>query len=142
MMSETVNESGVVLTSGNNTLTGNQTINGSESVNGNLAVTSLNIGGGTLITQYDSATFTMTIPFLVPGARTTKTYTWSAVGSGTNDAIALGVPNSFLSAGGVLSFQAWESASNTLKIRARNVDQEGPPSRSVTDSIRVDLIKH
>lgn len=140
--SETVTESGIVVTSGNNTLTGNQTINGNESVNGSISATSLTIGGGAPIGQYDSATFTIAIPSLAPGSCTTQTRIWSAVGSGTIDTIALGVPDSFLSAGGALFFQAWESAANTIKFRACNVDAHGPPSSSVTGSIRVDLIKH
>jgi hypothetical protein len=59
-----------------------------------------------------------------------------------HDAVALGVPNSFMSAGGFLMFQAWESAPNAITIRMGNVSPNGPASSAVTGTIRVDLLKH
>jgi hypothetical protein len=62
--------------------------------------------------------------------------------SGANDSIALGVPSSLMSAGGFLMFQAWESATNTITVRACNVNPNGPASSAVSGTIRVDLWKH
>jgi hypothetical protein len=118
-------------------VTGNLTVSGPVSFASTLA-----IGGGTPIKQYVSATYLITVPSLGPSSCTTLTETLNAVGSGTNDTVALGVPNSFMSAGGFLIFQAWESAANTIKIRVCNVDPVLPASIAVKDTIRVDILKH
>jgi hypothetical protein len=112
-------------------------VTGSGSIGG--AVT---IGNGTPITQYVSSTFTVAMPSLKPNTCTNVTQSWTAVGSGTTDTIALGVPNAFMSAGGFLMFQAWESAPNAITIRGCNVSPNGPASGAVSGTIRVSLFKH
>lgn len=64
-----------------------------------------------------------------------------AVANG-NNTIALGVPSAFLAVGGVLMFQAWEAGDDSLTIRACNVSPNGPASKPVNGTIRVDLWKH
>jgi hypothetical protein len=124
-----------------NTFTGNQGITGNVAVTGTLSTTgAVGIGGGTPIAEYLSMTFKITAPALAVGACAKVTETVSAVGSDTNDTIALGVSNSFLSLAGVLYFQAWESAMNTITIRACNVS--GATTASNSDYVRVDLFKH
>jgi hypothetical protein len=126
-----------------NAFSGNQTVTGEISASGDLSTAgSLLIGGGTPIKQYVSATFAITMPSLKPSSCTQLTQTLQAVGSGTNDTVALGVPNSFMSVGGFLIFQARESAPNTIKIRIWNLSPAGPPAASATGTIRVDLFKH
>jgi hypothetical protein len=126
-----------------NLLHGNQSVTGNLTVSGPVSFAStLAIGGGTPIKQYVSATYLITVPSLGPSSCTTLTETLNAVGSGTNDTVALGVPNSFMSAGGFLIFQAWESAANTIKIRVCNVAPILPASSAVKDTIRVDILKH
>lgn len=64
-----------------------------------------------------------------------------AVANG-NNTIALGVPSAFLAVGGVLMFQAWDAGDDSLTIRACNVSPNGPASKPVNGTIRVDLWKH
>lgn len=110
---------------------------GTQSVNGSLA-----IGGGTAITQHLSATYSIALPSFQPNTCRQVPKTLTGAVAGANDTIALGVPNSFLSAGGFLMFQAWESAANTIAIRICNVSPNGPASSAVSGTLRVDLWKH
>ncbi len=126
-----------------NIFSGNQIVTGDVSTSGDLATAgSLLIGGGTAIKQYVSATFAITMPSLKPNSCTQITQTLQAVGAGTNDTVALGVPNSFMSVGGFIVFQAWENSPNTIKIRICNLSPTGPASAAATGMIRVDLFKH
>lgn len=126
-----------------NNFNGNQSVTGNIIASGNVSTAgSLAIGGGTPILQYNSATYSITIPSLKPNTCKNLTETLAAAGSGTNDTIALGVPNSFMSAGGFLVFQAWETSANTITIRTCNIDPNGPATSAVTDTIRVDLFRH
>jgi hypothetical protein len=137
---------------GNGTIGGNSTIGGNGSVGGTLSAASNNfrvdangavtIGNGTPITRYASATFTINVPSLKPNTCTNFTQPFAAVGSGTNDTLALGVPNAFMSVGGFVMFQAWESAPNTITIRACNVSPNGPATSAVSGALRVSLFKH
>jgi hypothetical protein len=120
-----------------NAFIGNQSVTGNISTSGSLA-----IGNGTPITQYISATYSINVPSLKPGACSQLMETLNGSVAGSNDTIALGIPSSMMSAGGSLIFQAWESATNTIIIRVCNVNPNGPPSTAVSDTIRVDLIKH
>jgi hypothetical protein len=137
---------------GNGTIGGSSTIGGNGSVGGTLSAASNNfgvdangavtIGNGTPITRYASATFTINVPSLKPNTCTNSTQAFAAVGSGTNDTLALGVPNAFMSVGGFVIFQAWESAPNTITIRACNVSPNGPATSAVSGALRVSLFKH
>jgi hypothetical protein len=113
------------------------TFAGAQSVNGSLA-----IGGGTAITQHLSATYGISLPSLKPNTCTNFTETLTGAVSGANDTVALGIPNSLMTVGGFLMFQAWESATDTLAIRVCNVNPSGPASKGVSDTVRVDLWKH
>jgi hypothetical protein len=119
-----------------NALTGNQVVNGNISASGSLA-----IGGGDPIVKYISRTYGITVPKLSNGSCTTISVAFSGT-LGTNDTIALGVPSTFMAAGGALMFQAFETPPNAFIIRACNVSTTGPPTSAVTDNIRVDLFMH
>jgi len=125
-----------------NAFTGNQGITGNVAITGNLSTTgAVTIGGGTPIKRYLSMTFEITLPALAVGSCATLNEPVTAVGSDTNDTISLGVSNAFMSGtSGLLVFQAWESAMNTISIRVCNVS--GATTSSITNSIRVDLFKH
>jgi hypothetical protein len=62
--------------------------------------------------------------------------------AGSNNTMAVGVPNAVMTQGGFLMFQAWESAADTITIRICNVSPNGPASRAASDTICVDLWKH
>jgi hypothetical protein len=113
------------------------TFAGIQSVTGSLL-----IGGGTAISQHLSATYNISLPSLKANTCTNLTEPLNGAVSGGNDSIALGVPSSLMSAGGFLMFQAWESAPNTITVRACNVNPIGPASSAVSGTIRVDLWKH
>jgi hypothetical protein len=122
---------------------GNGTIGGALGVTGNVAASgSVSIGiGGTPITQYVSTTLAVSVPSLKALSCQNLVQPLGAVGSATNDTVALGVPNSLM-AGGLLIFQAWESAPNTITIRVCNVNPNGPQTSAASGMIRVDLFKH
>jgi hypothetical protein len=120
-----------------NSFTGDQNVFGSVFTTG-----SLSIGSGTSIVRHVSVAYTLALPSLKPGSCTQVTEWISGAQAGASDPIALGIPASFMSAGGFLMFQAWESATNMITIRVCNVNPNGPPSSAVTDTIRVDLWKH
>jgi hypothetical protein len=127
-------------------VSGSGTVGGTLTAGGNAfkADTSgVTIGsGGTPIVQHVSATFDIAVPSLKPNTCANVTNTFTAVGSGTNDTIALGIPSAFMNAGGSLMFNAWESGPNILTIRVCNVSPNGPAASAVSGTIRVDLFKH
>src|SRR5687767_12867039 len=92
-----------------------------QAVNGSLA-----IGGGAAITQHISATYSTTLPSLKPSKCMDLPRTLAGAVAGANNTIALGVPSSFLSVGGFLMFQAWESGADSINIRVCNVNPSGP----------------
>jgi hypothetical protein len=63
-------------------------------------------------------------------------------GLADGDTLALGVPSARLSGGGVLQYFAWVSASNTVTVRACNIDPSSPQKTAGTGAIRVDAWKH
>lgn len=127
---------------GSQTVTGNIAATGSLSATGNISATgSVTIGDGTPITLYVSSTFSLALPSMKPSTCIDVPENLAAA-TGPNDTIALGIPNSFLSAGGFLIFQARESAAGQITIRICNLDPNGPASKAVTDTMRVDLLRH
>ena len=145
---QTVNEPGVVLTNGNNTLNGNQTINGTVNAT-SLVGGSLDVGGGTPITEYVSTTQGITLPVLTSLACTRFT-TAPVTGftPGASDTIALGVPSSLVPDTGTddffLVYQAWETstaASPTITIRVCN-SGGARYAGGASGTLRVSIFKH
>jgi hypothetical protein len=126
-----------------NSFTGNQSVTGNISATGSLATGSLSIGNGTAITRHLSATYSLAVPSLKPST-CVYYYPLSFPGavSGGSDTIALGVPGTFMSAGGFVMFDASEYTADTIVIRVCNVSPNGPASTAVTGIIRADLWKH
>ena len=146
-LNQTVNEPGVVLTNGNNTLNGNQTVNGTVNAT-SLVGGSLDIGGGTPITEYASITTGITLPVLVP--LSCAQFTTAAVTGftpGASDTIALGTPSSLLTGlgnGVFLVYQAWETTtttSPTITIQVCN-PSGNRYAGGASGTLRVSIFKH
>lgn len=146
-LNQTVNEPGAVLTVGNNTLTGNQTINGTVNAT-SLVGGSLDVGGGTPITEYVSTTQGITLPVL--NSLACAQFATPAVTGftpGASDTIALGVPSSLLTGLGgqvFLVYQAWETsttASPTITIQVCNPSGARYPG-GASGTVRVSIFRH
>jgi hypothetical protein len=110
---------------------------------------SVTIGGGTPITQYQSATISITVPSLGAGLCTTLSKglpTGITTAAAANDTIALGIPDLLMAVGGEYGviYQAWESGTiaNTIMIQVCRVNANGKPTVSTTGTIRIDIFKH
>jgi hypothetical protein len=124
-----------------NAFTGSQSIVGDLTQTGNLATTgTVTIGGGTPIVKHLSASFDPGFPTLKPGVCATADFPFSGLADG--DTLALGVPSSRLTGGGVLQYFAWVSASNTVTLRVCNIAPNSAQKTVATGSIRVDVWKH
>lgn len=118
------------------------TFSGDQRISGNiLAQGSLTIGSGTPIRQYISATYNITVPTLMPTLKPNTCTSLPESLAGASSAVNLSVPNSFMSVGGFLMFQACESTFNTITIRVCDVNPNGPAGGAVTDTVRVALFK-
>lgn len=95
------------------------------------------IGGGTPIIQHISVTAPLSITGLSPGSCTVMTVT--AAGAADSDSVALGIPNTFASAGDLVLF-GWVSAPDTVSIRTCNMGSTDPGALSGT--ARVDVWRH
>jgi hypothetical protein len=124
-----------------NAFTGSQTIVGNITQTGNLTTSgTVRIGDGTPIVGHLSARFNPGFPALKPGTCSAAAFPFSGVADG--DTVALGVPSSRLTGGGVLQYFAWVSASDIVSIRVCNIDQNTPQKMAATGSIRIDVWKH
>jgi hypothetical protein len=124
-----------------NAFSGNQSVAGNLNVSGNSATSgSLTIGGGTGITKHLSMTFNAAFPALKPS--TCSALTFTLTGASDGDTLALGVPNALMTGGGTLTYSAWVSASDTITIRACNINPNTPQKTAGTGAIRVDVWKH
>jgi hypothetical protein len=124
-----------------NAFTGSQDIVGNIRQTGNMTVSgNVTIGGGTPITKHLSATFDPVFPNLKPGACSIAAFPFSGVADG--DTLALGVPSSRLSGGGVLQYFGWVSANDVVTIRVCNIDPNSPQKAGGTGTIRIDVWKH
>ena len=146
-LNQMVNEPGVVLTKGNNTLTGNQTVHGTVNAT-SLVAGSVDIGGGTPITEYVSLTEGITLP--VVDSQSCANFTTAAVTGftpGVSDTIALGTPPSLLTGLGkevFLVYQAWETtttASPTITIQVCN-PSGNRYAGGASGTLRVSIFKH
>jgi hypothetical protein len=133
-------------TLGSNNFTGNQNVTGNETVTGNQTVTgnitdsgTLAIGGGTCITEHLSMIFSPNFTRLQAWSCQTASFTFTGATNG--DTIALGVPNSRMTGGGNLVYNAWVSSANTVTIQGCNLSNAWQ-SKAGTGNIRVDLWKH
>ena len=100
----------------------------------------ISIGGGTAILKHLSSTFSATFPALKPG--TCSTLTFTLTGTSDGDTVALGVPNGMMTAAGTPVYSAWGSATNTITIRACNLDPSTNQKIGTAGNIRVDVWKH
>jgi len=124
-----------------NAFTGSQSIVGNISQVGNLTTSgTVAIGAGTPIVRHLSASFNPTFPTLKPGACSVAAFPFTGVADG--DTVALGVPNSRLTGGGVLQYFAWVTATDTVSLRVCNIDPNSPQKSAATGSIRIDVWKH
>jgi len=124
-----------------NAFTGSQNIVGNIIQTGDLTTSgNITIGGGTPIVKHLSAMFNPTFPNLKPGACSVAASPFSGVADG--DTLALGVPSSRLTGGGVLMYFAWVSANDVVSIRVCNIDPNSPQKSAATGNIRIDVWKH
>jgi len=98
------------------------------------------IGGGTAIAKHLSNTFSATFAALKPSTCSMLIFTFTGASDG--DAIVLGVPNAMMGVSGIPAYTAWVSATNTITIRACNLDPNTPQKTGASGAIRVDVWKH
>ncbi len=107
------------------------------SVGGNGAVT---IGaGGAPIVKHLSQTFSASFPSLKPSTCSSLTFTFTGTSDG--DTTALGIPNAMMAVGNVI-YSGWVNATNSVTIRACNVNPNGPATTAASGTVRVDIWKH
>ena len=125
-----------------NGFTGNQSITGNVALSGNLSTGGTAVvGGGTPIVKHLSLTFNPSFPLLKPSTCATPA-SFAFAGASDGDTLALGIPNSRMTGGGVLQYFAWISAANTITIRVCNIDPSAKQTTLGSGVIRVDDWKH
>ena len=100
----------------------------------------LTIGAGTPILKHLSATFSTAFSPLKPS--TCSALTFTLTGASDGDSIVLGVPNAMMAIAGIPAYSAWVSSTNTVTIRACNLDPATNQKTGATGTIRVDVWKH
>ena len=100
---------------------------------------SVTIGSGTPIVKHLSQTFSASFPSLKPSTCTSLAFTLTGASDG--DTTALGVPNALMAVGNVI-YSGWVNATNSVTIRACNVNPNGPATTAASGTVRVDVWKH
>ncbi len=115
-----------------NSFSSNQTVAGNVAVAGTVTIGS----GGTPIIQHLSALFDPSFPAL--SGNTCSSAIDTITGAVEGSPIALGLPPTRLAGGGIIIYQAWVSATNTVTLEACNVSASAQTAAG-SGSIRIDL---
>jgi hypothetical protein len=113
---------------------------GNQSIAGTLA-----IGAGTVIRQHLSFTISLAVPQIGPAAcAPVRAFVFANTVS-DGDTLALGIANSLISpstaGSGILDYTAWANGPGIM-LRVCNINPNGPKSKPVSGTLRVDVWKH